>query len=602
MKTNIFRVKKKEEKKILIEEDKYKNPLLLFLLRHKSFIILLLGLLLIMIMLINVGLAFSLFGTSTDFDISYITGDEIIETITDPTIKDEDIMTAITGTNTEGVVILKEKIMTSTNDIISYYSDGVAIIVKSDGSIYKVYPDKNGEYGIDKNGKISDTVIKGRLTSRSNTLADGTIITYYSDNSAVVEHNGTTIYVRNSNGIDNNNATFIEVNPSGVSIETESKNIDKNKVIKFTDGTYLIINGDNKYLVNKKTKVTATNDKLEYEKHNSFSKIREVKLKNGNTITYFEDGAAVIETEQGKYIYVNKSADIFIKDNDVYEIVTNNKGYNTFTKICPDGVKVTYYDNGAAVITTNNNKKYVVDSNNIIYDQEGKISKINEETSNTKTNGKMISGEKVTNFFNNKSEVINKDGTSYITDSNTIKLVDNTQNNTPNNNSNNNNDNNADNNDDNDNNKNSTGGGPPSEKEYIYVSDSTNTYNYSKSIETTNFTISNRYKKALKFRIVIEEVNNYKKFNTERLEPKYVKFQALIGGEYVSSRTLTTETWTTPENKLSYVIYDGLVNAKSKTSVNLSLNVDYAPLDNSFQNKGFIGTIKVYLITDEESS
>ena len=72
MKTNLFRVREKKEEKIVIEEEKYKNSIILFLLRNRAFILMSIGLALICIMLIGIGLGFSLFGNSIDFDITYI--------------------------------------------------------------------------------------------------------------------------------------------------------------------------------------------------------------------------------------------------------------------------------------------------------------------------------------------------------------------------------------------------------------------------------------------------------------------------------------------------------------------------------------------------
>ena len=92
MRTNIFRVKKKTENKIVIEEEKTKNPFLLFLKRHRKFILFVIFSLIICLLLVSVGIAFSVFQTSSDFDISYLndTSDEII-TNNDPSITDDDI-------------------------------------------------------------------------------------------------------------------------------------------------------------------------------------------------------------------------------------------------------------------------------------------------------------------------------------------------------------------------------------------------------------------------------------------------------------------------------------------------------------------------------
>ena len=140
MKTNLFKVKEKKEKRIIIEEERLKNPFLLFLKRHKAFILtsgIMLG---ICLLLVSTGLAFSLFRGSNDYDITYIEGDEIIDTNQDPSIDDEDIKEEFLGeiARTEGIVLQTKTFMTKDGDVISYFTDFSAIVVKSTGKIYRI--------------------------------------------------------------------------------------------------------------------------------------------------------------------------------------------------------------------------------------------------------------------------------------------------------------------------------------------------------------------------------------------------------------------------------------------------------------------------------
>ena len=599
MKTNLFRVREKKEEKIVIEEEKYKNSIILFLLRNRAFILMSIGLALICIMLIGIGLGFSLFGNSIDFDITYISGDSIIIPEVDPSIGDDDVMAELTGIGRDGVVLLVDRFMTDNGDIVMYFSDYTAVVVEDDGTIYKVYPIGDSNYGVDRNGNYIDGGIKGKVTAKTETLDDGTVITYYSDGAALIEYKDIIIYARNSNNIKSKDGAYKEVFPSGVSLDNVSYDKGGISAIEFSDGTYMVISNGNKYIVNRNTLVNISDNNIDYQKYNSFGVIHEKKLSDGNTVTYFQNGSAVILDEDGKYIYVNKSGDIVIKNDKIYEIITNDIGYSTYIKNCPDGKIVTYYDNGAAVITDKDGTKhYVEDSRNIIYGADDNIAKINEKVSDVVSSGKLITNEDVTNFSNDKSEIINKDNSSYITDSSNIILV---------------NDNTDDGNDNNGDGKGSGGNGGTNNDDGtdnrinmdtddtsgIYVSDAENTYNKSKSVETTTFIIRNKNSYARRFRIVIEEVEDYEKYNTSRLDPRFVKFQAVIGGNYISSTRLDSNTWIDSDGKVNYVIYDGTVKAKSTIDVNLSLYVDYAELDNSYQDKGFIGTIKVYLVTSD---
>ena len=96
MKTNIFRVKDKNDKKIVIEEEKLKYPFLLFFKKNKKTIIMTLLMLILCLLLVSVGLVFSLFRGTNDYEITYITGSEQIGTNTNPDIDDEDVEEDIT--------------------------------------------------------------------------------------------------------------------------------------------------------------------------------------------------------------------------------------------------------------------------------------------------------------------------------------------------------------------------------------------------------------------------------------------------------------------------------------------------------------------------
>ncbi len=587
MKTNIFRVKEKKEKKIVIEEERTKNPFLLFLKRHKNFIILSLIMLLICMLLVSVGLAFSLFQGSNDYDISYINGSDKIDSNNDPNIDDDDIKNELLGeiAREEGVVYLVETFMSSQGDVISYYTDGTSVVVMSNGKIYRVSTNSEGTYGINRDGKIDSTAKKVLVTSTTSTLSDGTIITYYSDGSAKVELKNETIFVRDSNNIKlNNGSTFEYVSPSGVALLQETTKTSTTTVVTFTDKTYLIVKDDTKYIVNKNTTISITDNNVNYDQYNSFAVISEKTYEDGNTITHFENGSAIITDKDGNITYVRKSGDILLNNQQLYEIITNEYGYSRTTINCSNGRKVTYFDNGGAVIiNTDGTRQYVEDSTEIIYDSNKNIISIPNQSSQTSVKT-TTDGETVINFDNGKSQVIREDGTSYITDTSNIIFTttgeidgDSTSE------------------------KPSHGGtGGSSSGEGIYISEAENRYNYAKNIENTTFIIKNNNNKNKVLRITIEEVSDYTKYNTSRLDPQFVKFQCTVGDTYVPASILTSSTWVNSSGVTNYIIYDGTINAKSSVTVALSLYVDYKELDNSYQNKGFIGTIRIYVEEDVE--
>ena len=141
------------------------------------------------------------------------------------------------------------------------------------------------------------------------------------------------------------------------------------------------------------------------------------------------------------------------------------------------------------------------------------------------------------------------------------------------------------------------------------MTEAKNEWNYSKSLETSDFKITNKNKHAKKFRIVIEEVEDYSKFNVISMKTQdheaayYVNYRATFGNTITDATRLSDVRDKTDTDKNTYVIYEGILGAKSELRVSVVLYIDYEPLDNSFQNKAFIGTIKLYYledITDED--
>ena len=602
MKTNLFRVKEKKEEKIVIEEERTDNPFLLFLKSHKNFIVTSLILLGISSILVSIGLAFSLFQPSTEFDISFLndTTEEVVSN-TNPELDEDDYKEEILGEigRTDGVVILVKTFMDSKNDVIYYFSDMTSIIIQADGKILRVSPNSKGKYGIDENGNIDSTSKTVQVKSTTTTLSDGTIITNYSDGTAKVEHKNVTIFVRDDTKIKLNSGNALKnVIPSGVAINTEQKQAENGILNTFTDKTKLVTDNNTKHIVNPNVNAEVNNNNtLTYNRYNAYGILEEKVLSDDNTVTYYENGSATIINKNGNTIYVKKSGDIIIKDNTVYEIKTNSYGFSKKIFNSSDGKKVTFFDNGAAIIQyPDGTKKYVEDSDNIIFDSNKNIIS-NPITSGQKSTKKTTDGYQVINFDNGKSEVLKGDGTSFIIDTN--NLIFDTEGNIT---SNNKKDNNKDKDKEEDDNKeegDSTSQGDPLEG--MYVSESEIKYNQQKNIQYTNFLIQNTNNQKRTFRIVIEEIDDYSKYHATRLEPKYVKYQALIGNNFISDRRLDEDVWehngTNNYVANNYILYEGTIDPASVIEVTITLYVDYSELDNSKQDTYFIGTVKTYVVS-----
>ena len=368
-----------------------------------------------------------------------------------------------------------------------------------------------------------------------------------------------------------------------------------NSMYVYTSNAKYVIDNGTGYLVNPRATASAENDNISYDKNNSFKVLETKKLSDGNTVYYFENGTAVIvsDDDNNNTVYVKKSGDIVIKKDKIYEIITNNYGYSKGVINCSDGKKVTYFDNGAAIITdTNGNNIYVEDSDEILYD--GNKNVIGTPSHSKETSKKTTTdGYDVVNFNNGKSQVIKDDGTSFIID--TDKLIfDSDGAITSDDNKDDEKDNEdkpqePDDTDDEEEREDPLEGMYVSEAEHSYEDDRTKNNQYS------NFIIRNDNTRTKRFRIVIEEVDNYSKYNASRLSPNYVKFQATVGDSFVGPNMLDNNTWTDENGKVNYVIYDGSIRAKSSLEVSVNLYVDYAILSNREQDKTFIGTIKVYV-------
>ena len=129
----------------------------------------------------------------------------------------------------------------------------------------------------------------------------------------------------------------------------------------------------------------------------------------------------------------------------------------------------------------------------------------------------------------------------------------------------------------------------------IDITEAEHKYDDPFSVQSTTFIIQNNNNKSRVLRIVLEEINDYDRFNTSRLHPQYVKFQATVGDDYVPASVLNANTWVDANEITNFVLYDGVIPPMTSLNVAIALYVDYSLLDNSHQNKGFIGTIKVYV-------
>lgn len=111
-------------------------------------------------------------------------------------------------------------------------------------------------------------------------------------------------------------------------------------------------------------------------------------------------------------------------------------------------------------------------------------------------------------------------------------------------------------------------------------------------LENKNNTVSN-------YMIVLEESNNYDKYNiSKKLPSKYINYNIYVNGNKIINNVLDKKLDNTSgiENgENSYLIYEGKIDKLSELTVKVGMWVSYEDITNEYMNSGFVGTMKVYI-------
>lgn len=477
--------------------------------------------------------------------------------------------------NPSGISFLKEEKKLAHN-IIKYYSDGTIKVIIDDKE-YVIRNDK--DIKIDGNN-ISFPNNNAAVVIDTKKLNDGTVVKYYSDGSAeVIKTDGEIIFVRQSGDIlYNSNERISEIIEDSIGnkiYEKETPNGDK--VIIFDDGSAVIVhpNGSKEYI--------DENSDIKYDENGNIKNIEEtgkdnkyeVVLDDGTVITIYEDGDAVIDYPNGDKKYVNDYDDIkYNEDGNIKTIngeTSNPKDKNTL----PDGTIVTEFENGIIEVVEPDGDRYLVKDTDIVYDKDGNIDKINNNENKDVNKNTLPDGTVVTEFEDdNKVMIEYPDGKVIITDKDNINY-------------------------DEDGNIKDIDTGLVVDMEDKDENDEIN----------NDITITNPTNKDLKYRLVIEETDNYSKYNVKRLPTDFVKYQVDVDYNNSIPKYLNNNIWTMGDilegglkiEKDTYILYEGIIEAKSSVDISLSLWLDYENMTNENQNSAFIGTIKAYAWIDETS-
>lgn len=545
-KVEVVELNKKEEEIILEEKQ---SPLVIFFRRHRWLILLILFLLSLIflgfstyIFLNNIGKSENPTIQAAEFETSL----DALNNITGSSVPLTEEAARRMFENSNGIFKAKGEVLLvntveSGDYTIKYYSDGTSLLInKKTGEIIRIAALTNGEYGVNKNGKIDSEAKTSTVTITGTKNYGWGKVTYYSDGSAIVNNSKYDIFVRNSNDINDN-----YISDNKVSYLQETKTVGKAKLNYYYDGTIEVIINNQSYVVRNVDDLIITGNNVSFKNDNQAKIIKTQKLDDGNTIDYYEDGGAIIRNGS-KTISVRKSNSIIIKDNKVFEIVDNI--YVTVSKTSDNG-NITYYTNGSAVVKYNDEILYIPENSNIKY-QGNKITTVGNQveklTNETKINDENVKTFEKTAVVKTKDyiAIVPKDSIIYNPNGTIKKITSDI---------------------DDGNNKN-------------------------------EFTITNNTGENIEYRIVIE------KSSRTDLDLQYIRYQLSVDNKYVGPNKFGEDNlWRTDAVKEAlhptgenYILIDGTLKAYSTSSIRLMLWTDYDTIPNSEQNKYFYGTIRIY--------
>lgn len=117
-------------------------------------------------------------------------------------------------------------------------------------------------------------------------------------------------------------------------------------------------------------------------------------------------------------------------------------------------------------------------------------------------------------------------------------------------------------------------------------------------IDIKKITLNNTNQKEIKYIIVLEETNNYEKYNLKILPKECLKFSVYTNGKMYKNNLLNDnlkEKENYKFNNNTYLLYEGKLDSLSSTNIDIGMWIDYENAKNENMNSAFIGTIKVYI-------
>lgn len=381
------------------------------------------------------------------------------------------------------------------------------------------------------------------LTLSLKNMGESSIV-MYEENGVVVNFNGTDNSIINGTPITSDYAlkTFVSnINEDnylkGVVIRVDKKELNRNTYMFYSDKTIIIKYKDNTY-----KKIYPVDNKYGIYDNGIINTKAITKDLTGEKKENQKLDIELIYLSDGSILVSGEDTNILVRNKDVTD--KENIFYGNLS--------------GTSILVEEKDNKYHYSNNIITYESFIEVNNIKYNKIKEKT---LDNGIKIIYYDNDYAEVIYKDSRLVVEkkdhikyENNIFEIVDNNKN-----------------------------------EENIDIKDIMNI----KNIKLKNTNQDKAY-----YMIVLEESNNYNKYNIDkRLDTKYINYNIYVNGNTITNKVLDNKIEIKENKNNNYLIYEGYIDKLSELTIDIGMWISYENITNEYMNSGFIGTMKVYIET-----
>ena len=381
------------------------------------------------------------------------------------------------------------------------------------------------------------------LTLSLKNMGESSIV-MYEENGVVVNFNGTDNSIINGTPITSDYAlkTFVSnINEDnylkGVVIRVDKKKLNGNTYMFYSDKTIIIKYKDNTY-----KKIYPVDNKYGIYDNGIINTKAITKDLTGGKKENQKLDIELIYLSDGSILVSGEDTNILVRNKDVTD--KENIFYGNLS--------------GTSILVEEKDNKYYYSNNIITYENFIEVNNIKYNKIEEKT---LDNGIKIIYYDNDYAEVIYKDSRLVLEkkdhikyENNIFEIVDNNKN-----------------------------------EENIDIKDIMNI----KNIKLKNTNQDKAY-----YMIVLEESNNYNKYNIDkRLDTKYINYNIYVNGNTITNKVLDNKIEIKENKNNNYLIYEGYIDKLSELTIDIGMWISYENITNEYMNSGFIGTMKVYIET-----